>query len=150
MKAQTYQHRKKMPRGKKAVAATDAPSAPIQKKKRAKSAYSFFMAEFRGTDEMKDVSLGEMSTKTSLAWKALTDKSKYEEMAANANQDTERDLPPKPKKAPSGFIRFSMQYRGTLKEEDPKIGFKEMSERCGAAWRALSQEEKDAWKVAQD
>lgn len=129
---------------------SDAPTARIQKKKRAKSAYSFFMAEFRGTDEMKDVSLAEMSKKTSAAWKGMTDKSKYEEMAANARQDTEHDSPPKSKKPPSAFIRFSMEYRGTLKEENPKMDFKELSVRCGAAWRALPQEEKDAWKVVQD
>ena len=56
------------------------------------------------------------------------------------------EMPPKEKKPLSGYLRFCQTYRGTLKTEEPSLTFKEVSSRGGAAWKDLSQEDKDSWK----
>ena len=76
--------------------------------------------------------------------KAKTTKAKAEPKAKKAKKaDGEK------KKRPlSGFMKFSQQHRAQVKEENPDISFGEVGRKLGEMWRALSDEEKEAFKTA--
>ena len=50
-------------------------------------------------------------------------------------------------RGPSPFILFSQEQRGKLKAENADRSFGELSRLCGAAWREMPGNEKDAWKM---
>ena len=49
------------------------------------------------------------------------------------------------KKRKSGFILFSMENRGKLKQENPNLKFTEISKLLGKNWKSLSDEEKEEY-----
>ena len=121
------------------------------KKVRAKSAYSFFSSTFRTTEtdaSAPKVSLGEMSKKCAEAWAKLADKSEYESMAEadRARVSSIRAETAKPKRAPTAYIRFVTEERAKIAASDPSLSFSDLTRRCAEAWKALSTEEKEAWK----
>ena len=118
------------------------------KKERAKSAYSFFAAQFRTTltsEQKSGKSLGDVSKMCATAWAALENKGEYEELAASDRARLQAAAPPK--KPPSAFIRFSSAERAKLKESEPGLAFADVSKRCAVAWNALTADEKAAWKA---
>jgi len=120
------------------------------KKPRAKSAYSFFAGEYRGTLEPK-LPFAEMSRLCGEAWKAVEDKSKWNQMAEEANQAMRDAQPPAaPKRPVSAYIAFSVQKRRELKEANPEMTFRGLSGECAKLWKALSKEEQAAWKPTAD
>lgn len=128
-----------------AVVGKTKKTAKKPKAPRAKSAYSLFAADYRAAmptpaEGAPKPTLAEVSKACGAAWKALEDKSKYEALAADDRARLEAAKPPK--RAPSGYILFATAYRATLKEQEPTLTFKELSQRCGVAWKALSEEEK--------
>ena len=120
------------------------PRKRVKKKApRAKSAYSFFAATFQPTP---DATFGERSKQCSLAWKGITDKSVYEEQAAADRARIAADAPPK--KPVSAYVRFSVSERARLKAAEPELTFKELSQRCGLAWRGLDDGARAEWNTA--
>ena len=116
------------------------------KKPRAKSAYSFFAGEYRGTLE-PNLPFSEVSKLCGEAWKGVEDKSKWTQMAEESNQAMRDALPPAPPKRPvSGYIAFSVAKRRELKEANPEMTFKGLSGECAKLWKALTKEEQAAWK----
>lgn len=117
------------------------------KKPRAPSAYSLFVKECRsnGTVTMGEGGLSEFSKACSALWKDHPDKAKFEAMAAEKKKEMQEAAPPK--RAPSAYIRFSVQDRTKRKLENPNLTFKELSQQCAAAWKELSPEEKEGWKT---
>ena len=147
-------------------ASPHAPPAPAKKRKapppkkakRAKSAYTFFCAEYAVQQADSSVPFGEMSKRCSQAWKALEDKSKYEQMAEQARLEAAAAAPPpeaaaesapkakKEKRAPSGYILFCKEKRPLYAGADPNLKFGELSKRCSEAWKALTDEERASYK----
>ena len=136
------------------VAETAPPPAKRKKKEakkpRAKSAYSFFAGEYRGTLE-PNLPFSEVSRLCGEAWKGVEDKSKWTKMAEESNQAMRDALPPAPPKRPvSGYIAFSVAKRRELKEANPEMTFKGLSGECAKLWKALTKEEQAAWKPTAD
>lgn len=50
------------------------------------------------------------------------------------------------KKPLSGFMLFSKENRAQIKEDNPDITFGQIGKKLGEMWRALSDEEKQAFK----
>jgi hypothetical protein len=50
------------------------------------------------------------------------------------------------KKKVSGWLLFSKENRGKVKEEDADITFGETGKKLGSMWRGLTDEEKQAYK----
>lgn len=121
----------------------------IAKKPRAKSAFSFFASEYRGTiPEAERANLGAVSKRIAQAWQDLEDKAKYEALAADDRARLAADAPPpKEKKPPSAYIRFSTAERAKIKAETPGLAFGDIAKRCAEAWKALGAAEKEAWKA---
>lgn len=127
------------------------PAKTIAKKERAKSAYTYFAAEWRKDNASATPgSLGDTSKRCAAAWKEVEDKSKYEAMAREDKARRVAAAPPKPKRAASAFLRFCSAERPKLKASEPELDFKGLSQRLGAAWKALTDEERGAWKVDAD
>ena len=126
----------------------------IAKPPRARSAYSFFMAEHRGAgggDAAEAPSLAERSRAAAAAWRALPDRSKYEALAAESRAAAaaaraaapaggEDGAPPakKRKRPPSAFQLFATEERARLRAAEPELAFGEATRRCAAAWKALA------------
>lgn len=51
------------------------------------------------------------------------------------------------KKPLTGFILYSMETRPAIKEAEPELTFPEVAKRLGAAWKALSDEDKAGYKA---
>lgn len=150
-----------MPATKKRATPDDAPPPKRRTKKadkpaRARSAFSFFASEYRGTLAEPPASLGELSRQCAAAWKEVEDKTRYEALAAEdkaraataraeakeqqASTSSENAPPPKAKRAPSAYVRFAGAERARLKAAEPDLSFGELARRCGAAWQALTPE----------
>lgn len=52
-----------------------------------------------------------------------------------------------PKKPLVGYFKFLVAKRDDIKKENPDLSHKELTTKCGASWRALSEEEKTGWKA---
>ena len=50
-----------------------------------------------------------------------------------------------PERGMTNYMRFCHEMHHILKEEDPDITFCEMGRKLGELWRALSDEEKEAY-----
>lgn len=50
------------------------------------------------------------------------------------------------KKPLSGFMLFSKEHRAQVKEDNPEITFGGVGKKLGEMWRALSDDEKQAYK----
>eukprot|EP00339_Tiarina_fusa_P012017 CAMPEP_0117026092 /NCGR_PEP_ID=MMETSP0472-20121206/19206_1 /TAXON_ID=693140 ORGANISM="Tiarina fusus, Strain LIS" /NCGR_SAMPLE_ID=MMETSP0472 /ASSEMBLY_ACC=CAM_ASM_000603 /LENGTH=74 /DNA_ID=CAMNT_0004732983 /DNA_START=90 /DNA_END=314 /DNA_ORIENTATION=- len=50
------------------------------------------------------------------------------------------------KKQLSGFMLFSKENRPKIKEDNPEITFGQIGKKLGEMWRALTDEEKQAFK----
>ncbi|CAJ1965389.1 unnamed protein product [Cylindrotheca closterium] len=78
------------------------------------------------------------STKKSAAPKSNAKKNKRKmKPAADPNA---------PKKPLSGFMKFSQEHRAIIKEENPDLSFGGIGKKLGDMWRALSADEKAAYK----
>lgn len=51
------------------------------------------------------------------------------------------------KKPLSGFMLFSKEHRGKVKEENPEMTFGGLGKKLGEMWRALSDKEKEEYKT---
>mmetsp|Transcript_27302 Transcript_27302/g.66242 ORF Transcript_27302/g.66242 Transcript_27302/m.66242 type:complete len:154 (+) Transcript_27302:200-661(+) len=56
--------------------------------------------------------------------------------------------PAAPKKSVSGFIKFRQEHQAKVKEENPNDSAGQIGKKLGDMWRALSKEEKAAYKPA--
>jgi len=52
-----------------------------------------------------------------------------------------------PKKPLIGYFKFLVAKRDQIKKENPDLSHKELTTKCGASWRGLSEEEKTEWKA---
>lgn len=59
----------------------------------------------------------------------------------------EESTEPKKKRPPSGYLLFLSDHRATLKEAEKELKSKELMARGAAAWRDLSEEDKETWKA---
>lgn len=146
---------------KSKAAAEKAKDKAAQKKadkpKRGPTGYFLFMQENREAVKAKnpDAKITEISSKIGEMWRALTDKKRAEWNAkakALAPQPTAEQkaaaeaAAAKPKRAPTAFFVFMAEMRPKIKTEHPDWDVKQIASEAGARWRALSQEEKDAFK----
>jgi hypothetical protein len=53
----------------------------------------------------------------------------------------------KKKRPLSGFMKFSQEHRAKVKEENEGITFGQIGKKLGEMWRALTDEEKEAFKT---
>eukprot|EP00563_Minutocellus_polymorphus_P004729 CAMPEP_0181037506 /NCGR_PEP_ID=MMETSP1070-20121207/9439_1 /TAXON_ID=265543 /ORGANISM="Minutocellus polymorphus, Strain NH13" /LENGTH=75 /DNA_ID=CAMNT_0023115229 /DNA_START=129 /DNA_END=356 /DNA_ORIENTATION=+ len=53
----------------------------------------------------------------------------------------------KPKKPLTGYMKFVKEMRPTVLEEKPDLTFGEVGKELGARWRALTDDEKAAYKA---
>lgn len=54
----------------------------------------------------------------------------------------------KPKRAPTSFMLFSNENRAEIRKQHPDMDIKDVARTLGEKWRALSEKEKQAWKVS--
>lgn len=54
--------------------------------------------------------------------------------------------PNAPKKPLIGYFKFLVAKRDQIKKENPDLTHKELTTKCGACWRELSEEDKTEWK----
>jgi hypothetical protein len=121
------------------------------KSTRTPSSYVLFSMEYRKEigKEFPKLSLGEVSKKCGEKWSSLSDeeksewKSKADVLRAESNPVKEA---PEKKRKPSSYLMFSMEYRKVVTQESPELSLGEISKRCGAKWKELSEEEKNSWK----
>ena len=130
-----------------------------KKQKRASkgpSSYVLFASDFRKThkEEQKDLSLGEVSKLCGEAWRALPEESKliWKGKSDEKRKEIEATMPvvekiaPKPKRPLTSYILFSAEERVRIAKEFPHLKFGEVSKKCGEAWKALSDDQKQIWK----
>jgi len=55
--------------------------------------------------------------------------------------------PNAPKKPLIGYFKFLVAKRDQIKKDNPDLSHKELTTKCGASWRELSEEEKSGWKA---
>ncbi len=82
----------------------------------------------------------------------LADKKKSEKKAKKEkkSKDTDDDEPSKKKKGPSGYLLYSKAMRDEAKEKlakdsDEKPKSTEVMKELGTMWKALSDDEREAW-----
>jgi hypothetical protein len=131
------------------------PAAP----KRARTAFNFFLDDFRAEYKKKHPEtrgVVEVTKSGSQRWKTMTDKEKlkYEDMAAEAQvrykkakQEYEENEGPKkfriagatkPKRPPTAYFMFLCKYRSDYREAHPDVkGIMNMSKAAGEQWRAM-------------
>jgi len=120
------------------------------KPKKAQSAWLHFVAEFRQLEQHPPKLVLQKAAET---WKALTDKSKYEDLAAKdmAKYEKEREAyartgaeaawkrpPGKPKRPLTGFLRFASEYR----VKHPTLKMTESMKAASAEWKSMSDSDK--------
>jgi len=121
---------------------------------RAPSSYVLFSMEYRKevSSQFPELSLGEVSKKCGEAWSALSSevqaewKAKSDALKAEKNAHLTETEVPKKKRKPSSYLCFSMEHRKKVIEEEPNLSLGDVSKKCGAAWKNLSDEEKETWK----
>lgn len=100
-------------------------------------------------------SLGEISKLCGAAWKALSqeEKTPWQTQADSLKQkrldelaEEEKINPKKPKRPPSSYLLFAMEERKKVLQNNPKLGIADVSKMCGAAWKTLTEEERQVWK----
>ena len=129
----------------------------VKKSTRTPSSYVIFSMEERKTivANNPDLNLGEVSKRCGAAWKALSDeqksiwvgkadvlkKKRMEEIA-----EENKNNPPKKKRSPSSYLLFAMNKRGAVLEENPGLSIGDISKKCGAMWKSMTDAEKQVWK----
>lgn len=101
------------------------------------------------------MSLGDVSKLCGEAWKKLseTERAEWKAKSQEKQQEIKKNLPhveeqeKKPKRPTTSYIVFSIEERKKISKEFPTLRLGEISKRCGEAWKALSDEEKNTWKV---
>lgn len=131
---------------KKKKAEEEEGSDPSKKKKRRVSAYQCFSAELK-QNSTEGMTFKDWPKYCADKWKEVEDKGKYEAMANEANGEPEGKKKKKSDNPPSAFIAFSMAERAKMKEEDPTLSFGDLSKKCSAKWKEMSDEEKAAYKA---
>lgn len=110
--------------------------------KRARSAYTYFVAENRSLIQQQHPtwSFQQLAKALGLAWNNCTDKHHYQELAAQDKLRAERDRARlkamKPKRAMSAYMFFVKDNRGKLQDAD--LNFAEIGKALGLAWRNAS------------
>ncbi|KAL2914143.1 Non-histone chromosomal protein 6 [Polyrhizophydium stewartii] len=69
---------------------------------------------------------------------------------AKKSEGKTRKDPDAPKKPLSAFMIFSKENRPRIKEENPDASFGEIGKLLGAAWRELSEKEKQVYNDKAD
>jgi len=124
---------------------------------RTPSSYVLFSMDHRKkvTEKSSALSLGEVSKQCSVAWKALSVEEKQPWMDQAAARKAERikeveeikkGMPIKKKRAPSSYLLFAMAHRKVVLVTTPGLGIGDVSKKCGAAWKELSDTDKQQWK----
>ena len=72
------------------------------------------------------------------------EKKKKKEKKKEEDGDTTTE---KPKKKPTSYFLFMKETRPTVLKEHPELKVTEVSKKLGELWKALSDEEKEEWKV---
>lgn len=128
--------------------------------KRPKSAYQFFCAEKRPEVSASVQTLGEVSKELARLWKGTTDRTKYEDLAAedkarieeeNAGQSpqngaaparkTGQKSSPKPRRAPSAYMLFCKASRDNIVDEDGnRLPLGETTKRLASMWNSCDAE----------
>lgn len=129
--------------------------APV-KAKRTPSNFVLFSMEQRKkiVEENPTLGLGEVSKKCGEAWSALNEEDKKiwttkaeglraESLAAH----TKIVGDPKPKRRMSSYLCFSIEERKKILAGNPGLTLGEISKKCGESWKALSDADKEQWKV---
>jgi len=75
----------------------------------------------------------------------IEESEEVEESESEESESEEESEEEKPKKGLSNYLRFSREMRPMLKEDEPDISFAQMGRRLGEMWRALSEEDKEAY-----
>ena len=122
----------------------NTPTDGAIKKVRAKSAYSFFVADFRKSKP--DLKFGDVTKEAASAWATCADKTVFEAQAKAFN-DARAPVDAKTKRPPSAYILFACDYRSKLKHEQPELSFKELSQMCGSKWKSMLEEERQGWQL---
>ena len=126
---------------------------------RTPSSYVLFSMEERKTimKNSPDLGLGEISKLCGKAWRELADKTKWIQEATNLKQkrlaeiaEMTKDDPPKKRRKPSSYLLFAMEHRKVVLENNKDMGIGDVSKLCGAAWKNLSDEDKQVWKDKAD
>tara|TARA_B100000475_G_C14966258_1_gene301982 strand:- start:549 stop:914 length:366 start_codon:yes stop_codon:yes gene_type:complete len=114
-----------------------------------------FSMEYRKvvSTEFPELSLGNVSKKCGEAWSALSAEVKAEWKAKADALKLEKSVtiaensePLKKKRKPSSYLCFSMEYRKKVIQEEPNLSLGDVSKKCGAAWKSLTEDEREAWK----
>lgn len=126
------------------------------KPKRSTSAYFYYLAFCR--EEAKKVGksisrIAEFTKEASAQWREMTDKSKFDEQAANDKKRYDREMsvytggkssrtkdPNAPKKPMTGYFLFLQDFRERHREEG--IPNKDLLKMAGEEWRELDDSQK--------
>mmetsp|Transcript_10584 Transcript_10584/g.37555 ORF Transcript_10584/g.37555 Transcript_10584/m.37555 type:complete len:261 (+) Transcript_10584:775-1557(+) len=142
------------------------PAAP----KRARTAFNFFLRDFRKTylaEHPETTGVIEVTKKAAAAWRSMTkeDKKDYDAMALvekadyvrrkaeyvkNAGPEKFRLLRNngKPKRPPTSYFHFLAFMRKTLRKPDGSpLEVKELSKKAGEKWRQMTPEEKEPYET---
>ena len=137
----------------------DGPKNSIAERtpKRPKSAYIFFCSEKRPEVSERVKSLGEISKELARLWKETTDRTKYEELAAEDRARYEREkisgnpapasngaAPAKKsgeksssRRSPSAYMLFCKEFRESIVNEDGnRLPLGETTKRLASMWRS--------------
>lgn len=121
---------------------------------RTPSSYVLFSMQYRKVvaESFPDLTLGEVSKKCGEKWGALTEDEKQvwkekSDIMKKERNPVDTTAEPKKKRKPSSYLCFSMEHRKEVIQKEPNLSLGEVSKRCGDAWKQLSDEEKEKWKV---
>ena len=128
-------------------------STENNKKQKFFSSYTLFLQEKRKEllAEDKNLGFGEISKLCSKLWKELDSKerSKFEEKAKllNANMPRPSKGKAKLKKPQSAYSIYFIEKRLELLKKNPNLEFGEIASLCGKAWKNLTKDEQESYKL---
>ena len=121
---------------------------------RAPSSYVLFSMEYRKEVKEANIEMGfrDVSKKCGEKWSSLSndEKAYWKDKSDTLKQERNPvvvDTEPKKKRKPSSYLRFYMDHRKLVVQTEPSLKLGEISKRCGEAWKQLSNDEKEAWKI---
>lgn len=126
------------------------------KPKRARSAYTFFVAEMRPEIKKREPEMpfAEVGKALGAAWKVCTHKEHYNKLAAADKRRAEREREQyeknKPKRAISAYMFFVKENRAEIQKRMPQLKFAEIGRLLGQAWRDLPDKSRYEMMAEQD
>lgn len=114
------------------------------KPKRARSAYTYFVAQNRSKiqEEHPEWSFKQLAKALGLAWKNCPDKAHYQKLAqqdkVRASKERAAAKAKKPKRAMSAYMFFVKDNRGKIAAQNSDLSFAEIGKALGLAWKNAS------------